>query len=103
LHRERASGDDVTLDFNAHIRGAGAHALGRSRGGYGTKICPLCDAQGRPLGFALIPGQASELRAAPKLLLAALLGTVRRVVGGAASSSAAWFENYKVDVPRPKM
>ena len=21
LHRERASGDDVTLDFNAHIRG----------------------------------------------------------------------------------
>jgi len=103
LHRERASGDDVTLDFNAHIRGAGAHALGRSRRGYGTKICTLCDAQGRPLGFALIPGQASELRAAPKLLMAALLGTVRRVVGDAASSSAAWFGNYQVTVPRPKM
>ena len=50
----------------------------------------------------MIPGQASELRATPKLLLAALLGTVRRVVGDAASS-AAWFGNYKVDVPRPKM
>jgi transposase len=40
----------------------------------------------------LIPGQASELRAAPALLLlAALLGTVRRVVCDAAYSSAAWF------------
>ena len=51
----------------------------------------------------MIPGQASELRAAPKLLLAALLGTVRRVLGDAASSSAAWFENYQDDVPRPKI
>ena len=52
----------------------------------------MCDAQGRPLGFALIPGQASELRVAPDLLLlAALLGTVRRVVGDAAYSSAGWF------------
>ena len=52
----------------------------------------MCDAQGRPLGFALIPGQASELRAAPDLLLlVAWLGTVRRVVCDAAYSSAAWF------------
>jgi transposase len=52
----------------------------------------VCDARGRPLGFALIPGQASELRAAPELLLlAALLGTIRRVVCDAAYSSAAWF------------
>jgi transposase len=73
-------------------RGAAAHALGRSRGGYGTKVCTVCDAQGRPLGFALIPGQASELRVAPDLLLlAALLGTVRRVVCDAAYSSVAWF------------
>jgi transposase len=52
----------------------------------------VCDARGRPLGFALIPGQASELRVAPELLLlAALLGTIRRVIGDAACSSAAWF------------
>ena len=39
----------------------------------------------------MIPGQASELRAAPALLLvAALLGAVRRVVCDAAYSSAAW-------------
>jgi transposase len=47
---------------------------------------------GRPLGFALIPGQASELRVAPALLLiAAWLGTVGRVVCDAAYSSVAWF------------
>lgn len=40
----------------------------------------------------MIPGQASEPRAAPALLLiAALPGTVRRVVRDAAYSSAAWF------------
>jgi transposase len=73
-------------------RGGSAQALGRSRGGYGTKACTICDARGRPLGFALIPGQASELRVAPALLLiAALLGTIRRVVGDGAYSSAAWF------------
>lgn len=42
-------------------------------------------------GFALIPGRASELRAAPALLLiAALLGTIRRAVCDGAYSFAAW-------------
>jgi transposase len=73
-------------------RGVTAQALGRSCGGYGTKACAVCDARGRPLGFALIPGQASELRVAPDLLLlAALLGTIRRVICDAAYSSVAWF------------
>src|SRR4051794_5278250 len=73
-------------------RGATVQALGRSRGGYGTTACAVCEARGRPLGFALIPGQAWELRVAPELLLlAALLGTIRRVVGDAAASSVAGF------------
>ncbi len=42
-------------------------ALGRSRGGLGTKIVGLCDAAGRLLDFVLVPGQAHEL--APSLLL----------------------------------
>ena len=72
-------------------RGAAVHALGRSRGGYGTKACTVCDAQGRALGFALIPGQASELRAAPSLLLlVVLLGVVARVICDGAYSSATW-------------
>ena len=34
------------------------HALGRSRGGFSTKIHLLCDGHGHPLNFHLTPGQA---------------------------------------------
>jgi transposase len=43
-------------------------ALGRSRGGFGTKACVIADGQGRAVGFALAPGQAHELPMAPDLL-----------------------------------
>lgn len=36
------------------------HALGRSKGGFGTKLHLLCDAQGLPLSALLLPGQAHE-------------------------------------------
>ena len=36
------------------------HALGRSRGGYSTKIHLLCDSQGHPLHAILSPGQSHE-------------------------------------------
>lgn len=36
------------------------HALGRSRGGFSTKIHLLCDSDGNPLHFHLTPGQAHE-------------------------------------------
>lgn len=39
------------------------HALGRSRGGYSTKIQVLCDGHGRPLHFHLTAGQAHEATA----------------------------------------
>lgn len=42
-------------------------ALGRSRGGLGTKIVGVCDAAGRLVDFLLAPGQAHEL--APSLAL----------------------------------
>ena len=44
-----------------------AEALGRSRGGLGTKIVGVCDAAGRLVDFLLAPGQAHEL--APSLTL----------------------------------
>ena len=62
---------DVFLDVTvvrAHHKAAGTpkrgasrerdrrEALGRSRGGLGTKVCAACDAAGRPLAFALLPG-----------------------------------------------
>src|SRR5215204_5982784 len=43
-------------------------ALGRSRGGYGTKACVIADGRGRAVAFALAPGQAHELPMAPGLL-----------------------------------
>lgn len=42
-------------------------ALGRSRGGFGSKIVGVCDAAGRLVDFVLVPGQAHEL--APSLAL----------------------------------
>ena len=53
---------------------AQAQALGRSRGGYGTKAHALADARGRAIAFALTPGQAAELPQAEGLL-AVLPGT----------------------------
>ncbi len=67
------------------------HALGRSRGGFGTKACLACDRLGRVLAFRLLPGHRSELKAAPALLAAVSgSGLVRRVVCDRAYSSAAW-------------
>jgi transposase len=44
-----------------------SEALGRSRGGLGTKVVGVCDAAGRLVDFLLTPGQAHEL--APSLTL----------------------------------
>ncbi|MGV3720350.1 MAG: STAS domain-containing protein, partial [Actinomycetota bacterium] len=43
-------------------------ALGRSRGGYGTKACVIADSQGRAVAFRIAPGQAHELPEAIPLL-----------------------------------
>src|SRR4051812_39201224 len=36
------------------------HALGRSRGGFGTKVHLLCDSHGLPLGIYVTAGQRHE-------------------------------------------
>lgn len=43
-------------------------ALGRSRGGFSTKIHAVTDALGNPLGFVLTGGQASDIGQADTLL-----------------------------------
>ena len=43
-------------------------ALGRSRGGFGTKVAAIADSRGRAVAFHLAPGQAHELPSAPALL-----------------------------------
>ena len=56
----------MSLRFIRRIASS-AEALGRSRGGLGTKIVGICDAAGRLVDFLLTPGQAHEL--APSLTL----------------------------------
>ena len=47
------------------------HALGRSRGGFSTKIHILCDGHGLPLHFRLTAGQTHESTVLDELLVAA--------------------------------
>ncbi len=49
-------------------RAAEAQAVGPSRGGQTTKIHALVDVHGRPGVFLLMPGNASDVRAAPEAL-----------------------------------
>jgi IS5 family transposase len=44
------------------------NALGRSRGGFSTKIHVLSDANGLPLALHLTPGQTADIAAASDLL-----------------------------------
>ena len=66
-------------------------ALGRSRGGYGTKAVVTADAEGRAIGFLLAPGQAHELPLAPAMI-DALPDTPLRIVGDRGFSSDSFRE-----------
>lgn len=61
------------------------HALGRSRGGFSTKIHLLCDRQGHPLHFELSPGQAHE-----NTSLVSLLNGADASVTDGAGEPVAW-------------
>ena len=56
----------------------GDHALGRSRGGFGTKLHLVTDGAGLPLAVALSPGQAHESMYAVPVLGAVRIGRRRR-------------------------
>lgn len=44
------------------------HALGRSQGGFGTKVHMVCDGRGLPLAVKIGPGQEHETRKVHELL-----------------------------------
>jgi hypothetical protein len=48
------------------------HALGRSQGGFGTKVHVVCEGRGGPLGVVLTPGQQHE-----STVFEAVMDTVR--------------------------
>ena len=49
-------------------RGAERNALGRSRGGFSTKINARTNAEGLPIGVVITPGQAHDITAFPALM-----------------------------------
>lgn len=83
------------------------HALGRSRGGFSTKIHLLCDATGHPLHFHLTPGQTHDSTVFDTLLEGAdeqvLDGDGEPVawpvaLGGDKGYRAAWIDEYLLDL-----
>jgi transposase len=48
--------------------GAGRNALGRSRGGFSTKINARTNADGLPIGLVITPGQVHDITAFPALM-----------------------------------
>ncbi|MEZ5944530.1 MAG: IS5 family transposase [Planctomycetaceae bacterium] len=65
--------EDETAQENAE-----KHALGRSRGGYTTKLHFLTDGQGIPLGVIATPGQRNEAPEFENVMNACLINTFRR-------------------------
>jgi transposase len=61
--RERALEIDSTT-VRAHVSAAGGKgdSIGRSRGGFTSKIHCLSDARGRPISFDLTPGEAADCK-----------------------------------------
>ena len=53
---------------SAGARGGLSQALGRSKGGFSTKIHVITDALGNPLDFTLTPGQVHDIKEALPLL-----------------------------------
>ena len=83
------------------------HALGRSRGGFSTKIHLLCDANGIPLDFHLTAGQTHESTALDELLASAdtklIDGNKRRIawpisLAGDMGYRADWIDQYLFDL-----
>jgi transposase len=73
--------------------GQDGQALGRSRGGFTTKLHLRCDARGLPLALVLTPGEAHETRAFADLVEGLAAGT-RCLIGDM---------GYDADWPRQEL
>jgi transposase len=74
--------DSSVIRAHAHASGArrtaGGQALGRSRGGFSTKLHLRCDGRGRPVAFHLTGGERHDLLGVGPLFEAGTLRTGRR-------------------------
>ena len=85
----------------------GDHALGRSRGGFSTKIHILCDGNGLPLGFHLTAGQTHESSVLDDLLISADQSLLDEegeriawpfALGGDKGYRANWIDEYLLEL-----
>ena len=83
------------------------HALGRSRGGFSTKVHILCDGEGHPLHFDLTPGQTHESTVLDTMLIGADAGLFDgdgqplawpAALGGDKGYRADWIDEYLNDL-----
>jgi transposase len=71
------------------------HALGRSRGGFGTKVALVCDGRGTPLAAQIGPGQEHDLqRLRPTVRAALSLGRRPRRLTADKAYSVAWVRSW---------
>jgi transposase len=115
LQARRMHSNDIDWDLflidgsviRAHQSAAGArrdqgpegepadHALGRSQGGFSTKLHVICDGAGTPLAVAVGPGQEHETQQAIALLEEALAWPEQPAkVAGDKGYSAGWLREW---------
>ncbi len=74
------------------------HALGRSKGGFGTKLHLVCDGEGTPLAVAIGPGQEHETQQAIAVLEDALAWPEQPAkVAGDKGYSAGWLRRWLLE------
>jgi len=83
------------------------HALGRSRGGFSTKLHILCDGEGHPLHFHLTPGQTHESTVLDQVLIGVDANLCDgegqpiawpAALGGDKGYRADWIDEYLLDL-----
>ncbi len=72
------------------------NALGRSRGGFSTKLHLLTDGQGIPLAVTATPGQSNEAPEFPNLMTSCLINTFRKAKRPAAIAGDKGYNTNKI-------
>jgi transposase len=70
------------------------HALGRSRGGFGTKLALACDGRGHPLAAVVAPGQQHDVRSFSDVVASALRFGRPCLLAGDKAYSVAWVRRW---------
>lgn len=98
--------DSSVVRANACAAGAASstaaqEALGRSRGGFGSKIHALTDALGLPIRFMLTPGQAADITQAIPLMAGVATPVLLANKGYDANRLLAWLKERQIQAVIP--